>query len=92
MSTWRWQPARGSAIDPEEPLASGPVFVTLDEAYDLAESWWDAGARRVSIKLYVPENLGPGLADSRDRDHVEWVCGRERWRANEAKAVAEGRA
>jgi hypothetical protein len=95
MSVWRWQPARGTHIaDDNEPYESGQVCVTLDEAYDVAESWWADGAGYVAIKLYVPTDLNPRLADSCDRRRGagRWVLGRERWRENEAKAVKEGRA
>lgn len=93
MSTWRWQPVayRGEL---DEIREGGPVCTTLDEAYDLAESWWAEGSRHVAIKLYTPGELSPGLADSRngERRNGEWVVGRERWRENEAKAARAGRA
>jgi hypothetical protein len=80
--------------DPEH----GPIRDDIDSAYDDAERWWEEGARRVAVHLssstYEGGALRWGVADTRERERydAEWVVGRERWRASERTAIAEGRA
>lgn len=62
----------------------------LDLAYDYAEKLIADGAARVAILLTSNGGISWGVADTCDGSC--WVVGRERWRANEAQAIEEGRA
>jgi hypothetical protein len=77
--SWRYRAQTGSF--PETVVLTD--WVSLDEAYDAAEQHPE---ERAAIILKTSEPGSGGLADSREPG-AAWVCGRERWRANERAAA-----
>lgn len=92
MSRWKWQPSSGNAQ--LGTLRHYTIRDTLDEAYDDAERIYASMSepRRVAILLGTDTSVGVADTMEPERFGGEWVVGRERWRENEARAVAEGRA